>query len=133
MSYATGCHTVFHHRYHIVWVTKYRYKVLEGTLRERIRTIIRQVCQPMYFIALATDYDGTIPEDGVVADATLEALHELEHSGRKLLLVTGRQLPDLKNVLPEIALFDVIVAENGGLLFAAQAEEAGAYTAPVIK
>jgi Transposase IS200 like len=43
MSYATGCHTVFHHRYHIVWVTKYRYKVLEGTLRERIRTIIRQV------------------------------------------------------------------------------------------
>src|ERR1700730_2897075 len=41
MSYATGCHTVFHHRYHIVWVTKYRYKVLEGTLRERIRTIIR--------------------------------------------------------------------------------------------
>ena len=28
----------------------------------------------MYFIALATDYDGTIAEDGVVADATLEAL-----------------------------------------------------------
>src|ERR1700730_7961598 len=26
MSYATGCHTVFHNRYHIVWVTKYRYK-----------------------------------------------------------------------------------------------------------
>src|SRR5437016_13837910 len=47
MSYATGCHTVFHHRYHIVWVTKYRYKVLKGTLRERIRTIIRQVCKEL--------------------------------------------------------------------------------------
>src|SRR2546423_1169686 len=47
MSYATGCHTVFHHPYHIVWVTKYRYKVLEGTLRERIRTIIRQVCKEL--------------------------------------------------------------------------------------
>ena len=47
MSYATGCHTVFHHRYHIVWVTKYRYKVLEGTLRERIRTIIRQVSREL--------------------------------------------------------------------------------------
>src|ERR1019366_118828 len=46
-SYATGCHTVFHHRYHIVWVTKYRYKVLEGALRERIRTIIRQVCKEL--------------------------------------------------------------------------------------
>ena len=31
----------------------------------------------MYFVALATDYDGTIAEDGLVADATLEALHEL--------------------------------------------------------
>jgi phosphoglycolate phosphatase (TIGR01487 family) len=71
----------------------------------------------MYFVALATDYDGTIAEDGVVAEATLEALRELKQSGRKLLLVTGRQLPDLKKVLPEIALFDLVVAENGGLLF----------------
>src|SRR5215211_1302039 len=44
MSYATGSHTVFHHRYHIVWITKYRYGVLEGALRERIREIVRQVC-----------------------------------------------------------------------------------------
>ena len=44
MSYTSGSHTVFHHRYQIVWITKYRYKVLEGALRERIRTIIRQVC-----------------------------------------------------------------------------------------
>jgi putative transposase len=43
----SGSHTVFHHRYHIVWITKYRYKVLEGTLRERIRTIIRQVCEEL--------------------------------------------------------------------------------------
>src|SRR5437016_1372524 len=47
MSYASGSHTVFHHRYHIVWITKYRYKVLEGALRERIRTIIRQVCKEL--------------------------------------------------------------------------------------
>ena len=71
----------------------------------------------MYFVALATDYDGTIAEDGVVAEATLEALRELKQSGRKLLLVTGRQLPDLKKVHPEISLFDLVVAENGGLLF----------------
>ena len=47
MSYTSGSHTVFHHRYHIVWITKYRYKVLEGELRERIRTIIRQVCKEL--------------------------------------------------------------------------------------
>ena len=77
----------------------------------------------MYFVALATDYDGTIADDGVVAEATLEALRELKQSGRKLLLVTGRQLPDLKKVLPEIALFDLVVAENGGLLFDAKTGE----------
>ena len=47
MNYTTGSHTVFHHRYHIVWITKYRYKVLEGELRDRIRTIIRQVCKEL--------------------------------------------------------------------------------------
>jgi len=30
-----------------VWVTKYRYKVLQGPMRERIREIIRQTCDEM--------------------------------------------------------------------------------------
>src|SRR3979409_265453 len=47
MSCTSGSHTVYHHRYHIVWITKYRYKVLEGALRERIRVIIRQVCDEL--------------------------------------------------------------------------------------
>ena len=40
-------HTLFHHRYHIVWVPKYRYKVLRGDIRLRVREIIRQVCEEM--------------------------------------------------------------------------------------
>jgi putative transposase len=47
MQYATGSHTVFHHRYHIVWVPKYRYKVLKGEIRLRVRDIIRHVCDDM--------------------------------------------------------------------------------------
>ena len=47
MIYDKGSHTVFYHRYHIVWVTKYRYKVLQGALRERVRDIIRQVCREL--------------------------------------------------------------------------------------
>jgi putative transposase len=47
MNYTSGSHTVFQHRYHIVWITRYRYKVVEGALRERIRTIIRQVCKEL--------------------------------------------------------------------------------------
>lgn len=44
MSYRTSSHTLFHHRYHIVWITKYRYKVLCGDIREHVRDVIRQVC-----------------------------------------------------------------------------------------
>lgn len=47
MNYTTGCHTIFHRRYHIVGVPKYRYKVLQGKIRERIRTIILQICSEL--------------------------------------------------------------------------------------
>ena len=44
MRYSEAAHTRFYHRYHVVWVTKYRFKVLQGTMRERLREIIRQTC-----------------------------------------------------------------------------------------
>ena len=47
MTYRSGSHTLFHHRYHIVWTPKYRFKVLHGDVRLRVREIIRQVCDEM--------------------------------------------------------------------------------------
>ena len=46
-EYSKGSHTVFHHRYHLVWITKYRYRVLQGELRLRVRAIIAQVAEEM--------------------------------------------------------------------------------------
>ena len=46
-SYQSGNHTVYRHRYHIVWITKYRYKILQGELRIRLREIIAQVAEEM--------------------------------------------------------------------------------------
>ena len=43
-QYNAGKHCVFYHRYHIVWSSKYRHKVLTGALRVRVRGICRQVC-----------------------------------------------------------------------------------------
>jgi len=70
----------------------------------------------MYFICLATDYDGTLAEDGVVAEETVAALRSLKQSGRRLVLVTGRELPDLQRVFSQLDLFDIAAVENGGLL-----------------
>ena len=44
MQYATCSHCVYYHRYHIMWATKYRYKVLFGDVRLRARDICWQVC-----------------------------------------------------------------------------------------
>lgn len=71
----------------------------------------------MRYFCLACDYDGTIAHDGLVAPSTVEALRRAKTSGRKLLLVTGRELPDLMRVLPDLSLFDRVVAENGALLY----------------
>jgi len=70
----------------------------------------------MYILGLATDYDGTLAHDSRVDDATLAAMKRFKASGRKLILVTGRETPDLERVFPHVAVFDRVVAENGGVL-----------------
>jgi putative transposase len=47
MGHSTGSHTKFHHRNNIVWSPKYRFKVLHGEVRLRVRESIRQVCSEM--------------------------------------------------------------------------------------
>jgi putative transposase len=47
MAYRKGSHSTFHHRYHIVWAPKYRFKVLHGEVRNRVRAVIRQVGSEM--------------------------------------------------------------------------------------
>lgn len=71
----------------------------------------------MRYHALACDYDGTLAHHGRVDEETIDALHRLRESGRRLILVTGRELDDLQTVFPQLDLFDRIVAENGALLY----------------
>lgn len=71
----------------------------------------------MRYHVLATDYDGTIAKDERVSPEVVEALKRLKASGRKLILVTGRELDQLKAIFPEHTLFDLIVAENGALIY----------------
>jgi phosphoglycolate phosphatase (TIGR01487 family) len=71
----------------------------------------------MQFRVVATDYDGTLAENGRVAKKALDALRRVRKSGRKLVLITGRELESLQSVFRELALFDLIVAENGALLY----------------
>lgn len=84
----------------------------------------------MRYFALATDYDGTLATEGTVAPSTLAALTRLKQSGRKLILVTGREYDDLVRVFPQHDLFDRLVLENGALLVRSDTHERRPLAAP---
>jgi HAD superfamily hydrolase (TIGR01484 family) len=75
------------------------------------------------YLALCCDFDGTLAHDGVVSPAMVQALQRVAASGRRLLLVTGRELDDLRRVFEPIQLFDRVVAENGAVLFTPETTE----------
>ena len=44
-EYRHSAHAVFDLKYHVIWCTKYRYKILRGRVAERARDLIRQICE----------------------------------------------------------------------------------------
>ena len=70
----------------------------------------------MKFRALALDYDGTIAQDGVLNPEVKAAIAEARVRGIVVVLVTGRVLADLKQVVGDLDFVDAVVAENGAVL-----------------
>ena len=70
----------------------------------------------MYYQALATDYDGTLAHHGQVDPAAIEVLKRLKETGRRLILVSGRERDDLLRVFEDFDLFDRLVLENGAVI-----------------
>lgn len=77
----------------------------------------------MRYLVLAADYDGTLAHDGKVASSTIAALERLIATGRRIVLVTGRELDDLMRVFPALDLLELVVAENGALLYRPKTKE----------
>jgi hydroxymethylpyrimidine pyrophosphatase-like HAD family hydrolase len=71
----------------------------------------------MRYPILATDYDGTLAEHGRVNHSTWASVERWKATGRRVVLVTGRELEELLGVCPRIELFDRVVVENGALIY----------------
>ena len=71
----------------------------------------------MRYLALAADFDGTLAHDSRVPAQAVEAIQALRKSGRRSIMVTGRIVPSLKEAFPQLDLFDLIVAENGAVIY----------------
>lgn len=71
----------------------------------------------MRWRALATDYDGTLAHDGTVSAEVWADLEAVRAAGLRLLLITGRVLPELLQVCDRLELFEQVVLENGAVLY----------------
>lgn len=89
MSYRKTSHSVYDLKYHVVWVTKYRYPVLHGAIGLRTRDLIRQICDRLDVYILS----GHVSKDHVhlllSVPPTLSVSQLVQrlkgHSSRKLL------------------------------------------------
>ena len=60
-DYKRGSHTVWDLKYHLVWITKYRYPVLVGDVGEKVREYLREISRSLDM----TIYAGAINREHV--------------------------------------------------------------------
>lgn len=95
-AYRLGSHTVFDIKYHLVWVTKYRYKVLAGEVAIRTREVIRQVCMSREIKIIK----GHVSRDHVhllvSSPPGLSVSQMMQYIKGKSSLVLQQEFPELK-------------------------------------
>ena len=60
-NYKVGSHTVWDCKYHLAWVTKYRYPILVGDVALRVRELLREIARSLEM----TIYAGAVNRDHV--------------------------------------------------------------------
>lgn len=94
-DYSKSSHTVFYHRFHIVWITKYRYRVLQGEMRLRIREIIAQAAEELGIKII----NGVLPADHVHIMAEIPPHISVS---RFVKIAKGRSSRKIQQEFPEI-------------------------------
>ena len=56
MEYKHGSHSIYDLKYHVVFCTKYRYRILTGPVSERARELIREICRSNYVAVSSTKH-----------------------------------------------------------------------------
>jgi len=94
-EYRHSAHATFDLKYHVIWITKYRYKILRGRIAERARDLIREVCQTRDVVIIR----GAISPDHIHMLVSCEP----DLSPAKLLqYLKGRSSSRLRDEFPEL-------------------------------
>ena len=94
VEYRTSAHAVFDIKYHFVWITKYRYKILRGRVAERARDLLRQICQARVVIIR-----GAVSPDHI--HMLVSAPPELSPA-KMVQYIKGRSSRKLQEEFPEL-------------------------------
>jgi hypothetical protein len=106
--------------------------LLTSIEEKRRKFILLEGKQASWFHAVAFDYDGTLTNSGRPGSELLNKLQELRSKGLKLLLVTGRIMAELRRDFMDVGQwFDLIVAENGAVIWQNQTSRTLAAALPV--
>jgi len=77
----------------------------------------------MHISVIATDFDGTVAEGDRLAPEAGRALRRWREAGRIAVLVSGRPFEFLRDLQEREQAFDLIVAENGAVLYNPYSDE----------
>ena len=95
-NYRNGGHTVYEIKYHFVWITKYRYKILRGNIALRLRELLRQGCEAKEIQVIR----GSISKDHVhmllSCPATLAPSKIVQYLKGRSSRLLQEEFPDLK-------------------------------------
>ena len=94
-EYRHTAHATFDLKYHVIWITKYRYKILRGRIAERARDLIRQVCQAREVVIIR----GAVSPDHI--HMLLSAAPHLAPA-KLVLYIPGRSWRKLPEEFPEL-------------------------------
>ena len=88
MHQRRGSHTVYGLQVHVVFCTKYRYRVLRGEVQERCRDLIRQVCDGLDIRILK----GVVSGDHVHLHLSYRPKHSVSEIMRRIKGRSARKL-----------------------------------------
>ena len=60
MEYRHGSHSLYDLKYHVVFCTKYRYRILTGQVATRARELIREICAANYVDIVSGSLSGAV-------------------------------------------------------------------------
>ena len=94
-EYRHSAHAVYDLKYHVVWCTKYRYKIMRGRVAERARDLIRQICESRDVVIVR----GAVSPDHV---HLLLSAPPLLSPAKLVQCIKGRSSRELQAEFPEL-------------------------------